>query len=85
MEPSILRDRVSLGNFLKVQNFGLSCVQIKENEEHKRRAREERERYDAKIKAEMMAYNPWGRSGGGAPIKDKGGNLISKLALICAF
>ncbi|XP_029935426.1 centrosome and spindle pole-associated protein 1, partial [Myripristis murdjan] len=53
--------------------------QIKENEEHKRRAREERERYDAKIKAEMMAYNPWGRSGGGAPIKDKGGNLIIDL------
>ncbi|KAF7668832.1 hypothetical protein LDENG_00279470 [Lucifuga dentata] len=53
--------------------------QIKEREELKRRQREERERYDAQIEAEMMAYNPWGRSGGGAPIKDKGGNLISDL------
>ncbi|XP_078147664.1 centrosome and spindle pole-associated protein 1 [Centroberyx gerrardi] len=53
--------------------------QIKESEERKRREKEEKERYDAKIEAEMVAYNPWGRSGGGAPIKDKGGNLISDL------
>ncbi len=53
--------------------------QIKEREEHKRREKEEKERYDAKIEAEMMAYNPWGTSGGGAPIKDQKGNLVSKL------
>ena len=56
------------------------CVQIKEREEHKRREKEDKKRHDAKIKAEMMAYNPWGRSGGGAPIKDKNGNLFSKFA-----
>lgn len=57
------------------------CVQIKEREECKRREKEEREQYDAKIEAEMMAYNPWGRSGAGAPIKDRKGNLFSKLAV----
>ncbi|XP_070709443.1 centrosome and spindle pole-associated protein 1 [Pempheris klunzingeri] len=53
--------------------------QIKEREEHKRREKEDKDRYDAKIEAEMMAYNPWGRSGGGAPIKDQKGNLVSDL------
>lgn len=27
----------------------------------------------------MTVYNPWGRSGGGAPIKDQKGNLFSEL------
>ncbi|KAK2859445.1 hypothetical protein Q5P01_004065 [Channa striata] len=53
--------------------------QIKEREERKRREKEEKEQYNAKIEAEMMAYNPWGRSGGGAPIKDEKGNLFSDL------
>uniref|UniRef100_UPI0037E9B43B centrosome and spindle pole associated protein 1 n=1 Tax=Semicossyphus pulcher TaxID=241346 RepID=UPI0037E9B43B len=53
--------------------------QIKDREERKRREKEEKERYDAKIEAELMAYNPWGRSGGGAPIKDQNGNLVSNL------
>ncbi|XP_065804861.1 centrosome and spindle pole-associated protein 1 isoform X1 [Labrus bergylta] len=54
--------------------------QIKEREERRRREKEEKERYDAKIEAELMAHNPWGRSGGGAPLKDQNGNLISNLA-----
>ncbi|XP_030253670.1 centrosome and spindle pole-associated protein 1 isoform X2 [Sparus aurata] len=53
--------------------------QIKEREERKRREKEEREQYDTKKEAEMMAYNPWGKSGGGAPIKDQKGNLVSDL------
>ncbi|XP_075937023.1 centrosome and spindle pole-associated protein 1 isoform X2 [Anarhichas minor] len=53
--------------------------QIIEREERKRREKEEKERFDAKIEAEMMAYNPWGRSGGGASIKDEKGNLVSDL------
>ncbi|XP_022062182.2 centrosome and spindle pole associated protein 1 isoform X2 [Acanthochromis polyacanthus] len=53
--------------------------QIRENEERKRREKDEEMRYDAKKEAEMMAYNPWGRSGGGAPIKDQKGNLVSDL------
>ncbi|XP_032360326.1 centrosome and spindle pole-associated protein 1 isoform X2 [Etheostoma spectabile] len=57
----------------------LLIPEIKEREECKRREKEEKERYDAKIEAEMMAYNPWGKSGGGAPIKDQKGNLVSDL------
>ncbi|KAM6908109.1 centrosome and spindle pole-associated protein 1 [Lycodopsis pacificus] len=53
--------------------------QIVEREERRRREKEEKERFDAKIEAEMMAYNPWGRSGGGASIKDEKGNLVSDL------
>ncbi|KAK2886454.1 hypothetical protein Q8A73_020400 [Channa argus] len=53
--------------------------QIKEREQHKRREIEKKEQYNAKMEAEMMAYNPWGRSGGGAPIKDEQGNLLSDL------
>lgn len=40
----------------------------------------EKERYDAKIEAEMKAYEPWGRAGGGAPLRDDHGNLISTHA-----
>lgn len=57
----------------------LLCIQIKEIKERKRKEKEEKELFDAKIEAEMMAYSPWGRSGGGAPIKDQRGNLVSKL------
>ncbi|KAM4533412.1 centrosome and spindle pole-associated protein 1 [Odontesthes bonariensis] len=53
--------------------------QIEERKEREKREKEERERLDAKLEAEMMAYNPWGRSGGGAPIKDQNGNLVSDL------
>ncbi|XP_047200577.1 centrosome and spindle pole-associated protein 1 isoform X3 [Hippoglossus stenolepis] len=53
--------------------------QIKESEERKRREKEEKLRYEAETEAEMVVYNPWGRSGGGAPIKDQKGNLISDL------
>lgn len=38
----------------------------------------ETELYDAKLEAEMKAYEPWGRGGGGAPLRDNHGNLISK-------
>ncbi|XP_064244480.1 centrosome and spindle pole-associated protein 1 isoform X6 [Passer domesticus] len=47
--------------------------QIREREERRRQEREEKE----KLEAEMKNYNPWGRGGGGAPLKDADGNLIS--------
>lgn len=58
----------------------VSGAQIKEREEHRRLEKEETARLNAKIQAEMRAYNPWGRSGGGgAPIRDQKGNLVSKF------
>ncbi|XP_077639490.1 centrosome and spindle pole-associated protein 1 isoform X6 [Lonchura striata] len=47
--------------------------QIREREERRRQEQEEKE----KLEAEMKNYNPWGRGGGGAPLKDAEGNLIS--------
>lgn len=63
----------------------LSCVQIIERQEHKKREKEAKKRYDARMEAEMMTYNPWGKSGGGAPITDQQGNLVCKLAFICCL
>ncbi|KAG9283287.1 centrosome and spindle pole-associated protein 1 [Astyanax mexicanus] len=54
-------------------------LQIVERQEMRQREREERERSDAKLKAEMKAYEPWGKAGGGAPLRDDRGNLISDL------
>ncbi|XP_036414474.1 centrosome and spindle pole-associated protein 1 isoform X2 [Colossoma macropomum] len=53
--------------------------QIEERQERRRREREERDHYDAKLEAEMKVYEPWGRGGGGAPLRDDRGNLISDL------
>ncbi|XP_030914501.1 centrosome and spindle pole-associated protein 1 isoform X4 [Geospiza fortis] len=49
--------------------------QIREREERRRQEREEKE----KLEAEMKNYNPWGKGGGGAPLKDAEGNLITDL------
>ncbi|XP_054983751.1 centrosome and spindle pole-associated protein 1 isoform X14 [Sorex araneus] len=53
--------------------------QIREREERRKREREEKEEYEAKLEAEMRSYNPWGKGGGGAPIRDAKGNLITDL------
>jgi hypothetical protein len=36
-------------------------------------------RYEAKLDQEIRDYNPFGRGGGGAPMRDADGNLISEL------
>ncbi|XP_074841844.1 centrosome and spindle pole-associated protein 1 isoform X2 [Carettochelys insculpta] len=56
--------------------------QIREKEERRRREREEKERYEAKLEAEMRNYNPWGKGGGGAPLTDAEGNLITDLNMM---
>ncbi|XP_072110331.1 centrosome and spindle pole-associated protein 1 isoform X3 [Mobula birostris] len=53
--------------------------QMQEREERKRKEKEEAERYDAKLEQEMKIYNPWGRGGGGAPLRDAEGNLLTDL------
>ena len=47
-------------------------------EQKKKVAKEEQERYEQKIEREAMNYNPWGKGGGGAPMKDIHGNLVCK-------
>ncbi|XP_072267188.1 centrosome and spindle pole-associated protein 1 isoform X2 [Pyxicephalus adspersus] len=53
--------------------------QIRERNEKRRKEKEEQERYESKLEAEMRSYNPWGKGGGGAPLKDEKGNLITDL------
>ncbi|KAL1006480.1 hypothetical protein UPYG_G00072910 [Umbra pygmaea] len=54
-------------------------LQIQEKEKQKREEREWSDRYDARVEAESKAYDPWGKGGGGAPLRDDKGNLISDL------
>ena len=44
--------------------------QVADREKQKILAKQEQDKYDRKIEAEIEDYNPWGRGGGGAPIKD---------------
>ncbi|XP_072768358.1 centrosome and spindle pole-associated protein 1-like isoform X5 [Nerophis lumbriciformis] len=54
--------------------------QIQEQQERKRVEREEQERYEAKLKDDMRRHQPWGRGGGGAPLRDSTGHLIADLS-----
>ena len=60
----------------------LNVVKIRERQERRKKEREEKEVYEAKLEAEMRSYNPWGKGGGGAPLRDDKGNLISMLFLL---
>ncbi|WAR23777.1 CSPP1-like protein [Mya arenaria] len=40
------------------------------------------DRYDQKLEDEIKNYNPFGRGGGGAPIRDEGGNAIADLRAV---
>ncbi|XP_032411401.1 centrosome and spindle pole-associated protein 1-like isoform X1 [Xiphophorus hellerii] len=53
--------------------------QIQEQQERRRLEREERERLEAQLEADMKNHEPWGRGGGGAPLRDTMGNLIADL------
>ena len=49
-----------------------------EKDRKKRLEKEEKERYDAKLEAEAANYNPWGKGGGGAPMRDQKGKIVGK-------
>ncbi|XP_037318345.2 centrosome and spindle pole-associated protein 1-like isoform X2 [Pungitius pungitius] len=53
--------------------------QIQQQQEQKRLEREDEERYEAQLEADMKNHQPWGRGGGGAPLRDGTGNLIADL------
>nr|CAB3234060.1 centrosome and spindle pole-associated protein 1-like [Phallusia mammillata] len=48
-------------------------------EKKKEQAKLEQERYDRKMEEEARNYNPWGKGGGGAPMRDVHGKLVSDL------
>jgi len=39
-------------------------------------------RYERRIEQQAANYNPWGKGGGGAPIRDSTGHLVGKSAAI---
>jgi hypothetical protein len=43
---------------------------VEEREKEKNKKKEEQDRYDKKKEEECANYNPWGRGGAGAPLKD---------------
>uniref|UniRef100_A0A9J7YBC2 Centrosome and spindle pole associated protein 1b n=1 Tax=Cyprinus carpio carpio TaxID=630221 RepID=A0A9J7YBC2_CYPCA len=53
--------------------------QIEERDAQRRVDREEKQRLEANLVADMRAYEPWGRGGAGAPLRDSTGNLITDL------
>ncbi|XP_070692820.1 centrosome and spindle pole-associated protein 1-like isoform X2 [Pempheris klunzingeri] len=53
--------------------------QIQEQQERRCLERVEMERYEAQLEADMRNHQPWGRGGGGAPLRDSTGNLIADL------
>ncbi|XP_027140182.1 centrosome and spindle pole associated protein 1 isoform X3 [Larimichthys crocea] len=53
--------------------------QIQEQQERRLLEREETERYEAQLEADMKNHQPWGRGGGGAPLRDNTGKLIADL------
>ncbi|KAK7896858.1 hypothetical protein WMY93_022183 [Mugilogobius chulae] len=65
-DPSTKSDRQRRENYLEALK-----QQVRDKAERQRKEKEELELYDAKKVSEMMTYNPWGRAGGGAPLKDQ--------------
>ncbi|XP_054648876.1 centrosome and spindle pole-associated protein 1-like isoform X2 [Dunckerocampus dactyliophorus] len=61
------------------EGSGQLFIKIQEQQERKRMEREERERLEAQLEADMKNHQPWGRGGGGAPLRDHTGNLIADL------
>jgi centrosome and spindle pole-associated protein 1 len=58
--------------------------QVREKQMQKQREKDEQERLDKKMLADIASYNPYGRAGGGAPIKDKEGNTVADLSQVKA-
>ncbi|XP_035983224.1 centrosome and spindle pole-associated protein 1 isoform X2 [Fundulus heteroclitus] len=83
--PRSTRDRsLSYREALKQQEASwsgsnITSYKIQEQQERRCLEREERERLEAQLEAEMKNHDPWGRGGGGAPLKDSKGNLIADL------
>ncbi|XP_047210346.1 centrosome and spindle pole associated protein 1-like isoform X2 [Girardinichthys multiradiatus] len=83
--PRSTRDRVlSYREALKQQEASrtgsnIPSNKIQEQQERRRQERDEREHFEARLEADMKNHEPWGRGGGGAPLRDSKGNLIADL------
>ena len=50
--------------------------QMEERERQRLQRKQDDDDYNRKIEAEAQSYNPWGRGGAGAPLKDASGNSL---------
>ncbi|GAB1600993.1 centrosome and spindle pole associated protein 1-like [Argonauta hians] len=57
-------------------------MQIQEKKAQKLREKLEQDRYDKNLEEQSRNYNPFGRGGGGAPLKDSSGNVLANLRQI---
>ncbi len=55
-------------------------AQMRESQMRKLQSKQEKDEYERKLEAEIKRYNYFGRSGGGAPMRDKDGNVVANLA-----
>lgn len=53
--------------------------QMRDRELKKRQEKDRDNAYEAKLDREAQSYDPFGRGGGGAPVKDKTGNIMADL------
>ncbi|XP_046566722.1 centrosome and spindle pole-associated protein 1-like [Haliotis rubra] len=64
----------------KAQLYQLELAkQIEEDKMKKAKQKAQQEWYDMKLEEEAKVYNPYGKGGGGAPMKDDRGNIIADL------
>lgn len=53
--------------------------QMREAQMRKAQAKQDKDEYERKLDADIQRYNYFGRSGGGAPMRDKDGNVVANL------
>ncbi|CAF0939122.1 unnamed protein product [Adineta ricciae] len=53
--------------------------QMREAQMRKAQAKQDKDDYERKLDADIQRYNYFGRSGGGAPMRDKDGNVVANL------
>ncbi|PIK48191.1 putative centrosome and spindle pole-associated protein 1, partial [Apostichopus japonicus] len=53
--------------------------QMREKELRKRQEKEDKVRYEAKLEADAQNYNPWGKGGAGAPMRNAQGQVFADL------
>lgn len=55
------------------------AIQVRQKQERAQRIRVMEAEAEAKRDAELAGYDPWGKGGGGAPIRDRQGNIVTVL------
>lgn len=55
-------------------------AQMREAQMRKAQSKREKDEYDRKLDADIQRYNYFGRSGGGAPMRDRDGNVVANLS-----